>query len=257
MKLDKPIVFFDLETTGLNQKLDRIVEISMIKENPNGTTEEFYSKFDPYPVEVSPEAESVHGMSTVDLINEPKFEDVAHKKITFLAGCDIGGYNILHFDIPMLFEELYRVGIVYDFKKHTIYDSYKIWMISENRTLTGAVKRYLGESHEHAHSAKGDVEVTARILKRQLELYENMYEDSQSLADITSERKDRVDFAGKFSKNTNGEIVITFGKHKNKTVNQIYTEDPGYIQWMYEKAEFPTETQLLAKNIHSFLSKSK
>jgi DNA polymerase-3 subunit epsilon len=253
----KPIVFFDLETTGLNQKADRIIEICMIKENPDGTTEELYSKFNPYPVEVSPEAEMVHGMSNEDLMSEPSFDEKADDIIAFLEGCDIGGYNILYFDIPMLFEELYRCGKTHDFRKHTIYDSYKIWTMSESRTLTGAVKRYLGESHDHAHSAKGDVEVTARILKKQIEQYRDQYESPEIMAMATSEMKRRVDFAGKFGRTDDGQIVITFGKHKDKSVQQVFSEDPGYIQWMYEKADFPTETKLIARRINATLETNK
>lgn len=257
MEKSKPIVFFDLETTGLNQKTDRIVEICMIKENPDGTTEELYSKFNPFPVEVSPEAELVHGMSNEDLMNEPEFSEKANDILAFIEGCDIGGYNILYFDIPMLFEELYRCGKPYDFKKHIIYDSYKIWTVSESRTLTGAVKRYLGESHTHAHSAKGDVEVTARILKKQIQEYRDQYETPEQMAMLTSEMNNKIDFAGKFGKNEDNQIVITFGKHKDKPVQKIYAEDPGYLQWMYEKADFPTETKLIARNIHAKLETSK
>jgi len=257
MELSKPIVFFDLETTGLNQKTDRIIEICMIKENSDGTSEELYSKFNPFPVEVSHEAEMVHGMSSEDLMNEPSFSEKAKDILKFIEGCDIGGYNILYFDIPMLFEELYRCGLPYDFKKHTIYDSYKIWTASESRTLTGAVKRYLGESHVHAHSAKGDVEVTARILKSQFQVYADQYGSPQEMALVTSEMGKKVDFAGKFGRNENNQIVITFGKHKDKTVQQVYSEDQGYLQWMYEKAEFPTETKLIARNIYAKLEESK
>jgi DNA polymerase-3 subunit epsilon len=229
----------------------------MIKENPDGTTEEFYSKLNPYPVEVSPEAEAVHGMSTEDLLSEPAFSDKASEILNFIEGCDIGGYNILYFDIPMLFEELVRCGKPYDFKKHLIYDSYKIWTASETRTLTGAVKRYLGESHEHAHSAKGDVEVTARILKKQIQEYAAQYESAEDMALVTSDMKNKVDFAGKFGRNSEGQIVITFGKHKDKTVQVVNLEDPGYLQWMYEKAEFPTETKLIARNIYAKLQEVK
>lgn len=255
--MKKPIVFLDLETTGLNQKTDRIIEIYMLKENPDGTSEEFYSRLDPYPVEISPEAESVHGISTVDLINEPKFEELASQIVSFFSGCDIGGYNILSFDIPMLFEELYRAGIVYDFKKNSIYDSYKIWVASESRTLSGAVKRYLGESHEHAHSAKADVEMTSRILKKQIEEYRSLYENEEIMAKITSGLENKIDISGKFGKNSEGQVIITFGKYKDKRVQQVYAEDPGYLQWMFEKADFPTETKLIAKSLYGKLQQIK
>jgi DNA polymerase-3 subunit epsilon len=251
--MNKPIVFFDLETTGLNQQSDRIVEISMIKKNPDGTIEELYSRLNPFPIPVSPEAELVHGMSNEDLMNEPTFSEKAEDIIKFMEGCDIGGYNILYFDIPMLFEELYRSGHIYDFKKHIIYDSYKIWMASEPRTLTGAVKRYLGKSHDNAHSAKADVEVTMEILDRQISEYSDMYENPEKMAEITTDISNRVDFSGKFSKNSDNQVIITFGKHKDKTVEMIFEEDSNYFKWMYEKADFPTDTKLIAKNIYEKL----
>jgi DNA polymerase-3 subunit epsilon len=252
--MKNPIVFFDLETTGLNQKNDRIVEMYMYKENPDGTTEEFYSRFNPYPVLVSPEAESVHGMSNEDLQNEPQFSEKVNEIIQFIQGCDLGGYNILSFDIPLLFEEIYRANeTVYNFKDHGIFDSYKIWIKSESRTLSGAVQRYLNRDHENAHSAKADVLATAEILKKQLIEYSSLYESVESMAETTAELSNKLDFSGKFGKNNEGQIIITFGKHKDKPVQQVYSEDTGYLKWMYEIADFPTDTKLIAKRIYEKL----
>lgn len=252
------IVFFDLETTGLSQKNDRIVEIYMLKQNPNGTEEEFYSRFNPHPVWISPEAEAVHGISNEDLQNEQPFHTKAEEILNFIKDCDLGGYNILGFDIPMLFEEIYRAtGKAYDFKKHRVFDSYKIWMKSESRTLTGAVQRYLGKTHDHAHSAKGDVKVTADILKKQIAEYESQYESIDIMADQTSELIGKLDFSGKFAKNELDQIVITFGKHKDKPVQQVYMEDTGYLKWMAEIADFPTDTKLIAKGIYEKLQAIK
>lgn len=252
------IVFFDLETTGLSQKNDRIVEIYMLKQNPDGTEEELYSRFNPYPVMISPEAEAVHGISNEDLQNEQPFHMKANDIIEFIKDCDLGGYNILGFDIPMLFEEIYRAtGKAHDFKKHRVFDSYKIWMKSESRTLSGAVQRYLGKTHDHAHSAKGDVKVTADILKKQIAEYTLQYDSADIMADQTSELTGKVDFSGKFGKNELDQIVITFGKHKDKTVQQVYMEDNGYLKWMSDIADFPTDTKLIAKGIYEKLQAIK
>jgi DNA polymerase-3 subunit epsilon len=256
--MKNPIVHFDLETTGLNQKTDRIVEIYMLKQNPDGSEEEFYSRFNPYPVMVSPEAESVHGMSNEDLQDEPAFSEKVNDILKFIEGCDLGGYNILYFDIPMLYEELYRAtGKHTDLKSRRVFDSYKIWMKSEQRTLTGAVKRYLGESHENAHSAKADVLASARILSKQIEEYSDLYESAESMAELTSELKDKLDLSGKFGLNSEGSVIITFGKHKDKRVQQVYAEDTGYLKWMYEVADFPTDTKLIAKGIYEKLQSIK
>lgn len=256
MNLQKPIVFFDLETTGLNITTDRIIEICMIKENPDGTVEELYSKFNPHPIMISPEASEVHGIKNEDLLNEPSFSEFADRIIQFIEGSSIGGYNIIKFDIPLLLEELVRCGKPYNFKKHQIFDSYQIWAKSESRTLTGAVKRYLGESHTHAHEAKADVEATSRILKKQLEEYASLYQGIDDLAEKTSELNDSIDLSGKFKRNSEGSIILTIGKHKNKTISQILSEDSGYFRWMYEIADFPSDTKLIAKQIYEKFSQS-
>lgn len=255
--MKKPIVFFDLETTGINVQTDRIIEISMIKENPDGTQEEFYSKFNPYPIEVSEEAQRVHGMSTMDLINEPEFSEKLNEIISFIEDCDLGGYNIISFDIPLLFEEMARCGKIYNFKKHTIFDSYKIWMASEPRTLTGAAKRFLNESHENAHSAKFDVDVTLRIFKKQVEEYSNQFDSLEDMAKISANMEKRLDFSGKFEKLESGQVIITFGKHKGKTIEQVFNEDSNYFKWIYEKTDFPTDTKLISKNIYEKLQNSR
>jgi len=256
MNINKPIVFFDLETTGINVTTDRIIEICMIKENPDGTTEELYSKLNPEPVMISAEATAVHGITNEDLVGEPKFSELADRIIEFIDGCAIGGYNIIRFDLPLLLEELVRCGKPYNFKKHQIFDSYRIWTKSETRTLTGAVKRYLGEDHTYAHQAKADVEATAKILKRQLEEYGSLYQSIDELAEQTSELKNSVDLSGKFARNEDGSIIFTIGKHKNKTVNQIFSEDAGYFKWIYEVADFPSDTKLIAKQIYEKFSGS-
>jgi DNA polymerase-3 subunit epsilon len=257
MKLDRPMVFFDLETTGLSQTTDRIVEMYIIKENLDGTEEEFYSKFNPYPVLVSSEAERVHGLSNADLINEPVFADKVDEILKFIEGSDIGGYNINRFDIPLLFEEIARTGKIYDFRKHRIIDTFLIWTAYEPRTLTGAVKRFLGESHENAHEAKADVIATKRIFHKQMEAYRGQYTDLDEIVNVTVPTKGKVDMAGKFHQNEEGVLTITFGKHKDKTVNAIFAEDPEYFRWIFEKSEMATDTRLIAKKIYSKLSEIK
>lgn len=253
MKIEKPIVFFDIETTGLNQTTDRIVEIYMLKVNEDGTEDEFYSKFNPHPVEVSEEAERVHGLSSIDLLGEPMFKERVEEIISFMEGCDIGGYNIANFDIPLLFEEIARTGKLYDFRKHRIIDSYVIWSTFESRTLTGACKRFLGEDHEHAHEAKADVMATRRIFEKQMEIYQSQFEDMNDLVNRTVPSKGKIDISGKFIQSEDGKVSLTFGKHRGKTVQQIFSEDPEYFRWMFEKAEMPTDTRMVARKIYATL----
>jgi DNA polymerase-3 subunit epsilon len=256
MKINKPIVFFDLETTGLSTASDRIVEIYMLKKNPDGTEDEFYSRFNPYPVPVGKEAEEMHGLSLEVLQNEPSFSEKSKEILEFLSGSDIGGYNIINFDLPFLTEELIRSGTIYSFRSHRIFDSWKIWTMSEQRNLKGAVKRFTGEELEGAHQAKNDVIATAKIFESQLNVFGHLYDDIDQLAEITSELKDKLDLTGKFRITENKEIVLTFGKHKDKTVQQIYRDDAGYFQWIFEKSEMPNDVKRIAKSLYEKFEKT-
>lgn len=252
MKLTKPIVFFDLETTGLSQTKDRIIEMYMRKQDSNGEVFEFYSRFNPYPVQISEMASSVHGITAEDVANEPRFEDRAQEILDFIKDCDLGGYNILNFDLPLLFEEFIRAGKMFDYRKHRIFDSYRMWTHYEPRTLTGATKRFLNRELKDAHRAKADVEATSEIFEKQMT--EWLIEDLDEAYRVTTELDKKLDLSGKFQKNESGEVVLTFGKHANKTVQQTYVEDPEYFRWMYEKAEMPSDTKLIARRIYTKLS---
>lgn len=244
----KPIVFFDIETTGLSQSKDRIIELYMLKENSDGSEEEFYSRFNPHPVKVSEGAEKVHGISDEDLSNEPKFEDKADEILKFVEGSDLCGYNILYFDIPILFEEFIRCEKFFNYRNHRIIDLYRIWSYYEPRTLTGAAKRFLNEGIENAHRAKNDVIASKKIFHAQSDIWFGE-EDLTEMTNKTTELDKKIDLSGKFAKNENGDVIITFGKHLNKTIQQINSEDPDYFKWIYEKSEMPTDTKLIARRI--------
>jgi DNA polymerase-3 subunit epsilon len=249
MNLEKPIVFFDLETTGLSQTKDRIVEIYMLRQNPDTTVDEFYSRFNPYPVEISEMASKVHGITAEDLANEPTFKEKAEEILAFMDGCDLGGYNIMSFDIPLLFEEFIRAGKMFNYRKHRILDSYRLWTHFEPRTLSGASKRFLNKELVDAHRAKADVEATREIFFSQADAW---FEGSDltEISNATTELNKKVDLSGKFVKNEAGEMVISFGKHANKTISQILSEDAEYFRWIYEKAEMPTDTKMIAQKIY-------
>lgn len=252
MKINKPIVFFDLETTGLDQIKDRIIEIYMKKKFPDGSEEEFYSKFNPYPVQVSESSHSVHGITNEELMNESKFEEKSQEILDFIKDCDLGGYNILNFDLPMLFEEFIRAGKMFDYRKHRILDSYRMWAYYEPRSLSGATKRFLNRKLIDAHRAKSDVDATSEIFEKQLIEWD--IDDLDQIHKLTTDLDKRLDLSGKFKKNDAGEVVITFGKHINKTVQQIFAEDSEYLRWIYEKAEMPSDTKMIARRIYSKLS---
>jgi DNA polymerase-3 subunit epsilon len=259
MKRSNPIVFFDIETTGLSASNDRVVELYMLKKNPDGTEEEFYSRFNPLPVLVGKEAEDLHGLSNEVLAEEPKFKDKAQEVIDFMEGCDISGYNILGFDLPFLTEEFIRSGIDYSFSRpHTrgirIFDVYKIWTELEPRTLKGATKRFLNKELNDAHRAKADVIATSEIFEAQLNIFSDLFDDLDELEEKTSKLKNSLDLSGKFSINEKHQIVITFGKHRDKTVQEIFREDSGYFLWISEKSDMSNEVKNIAKSIYEKLS---
>lgn len=249
MKLKKSIVFFDIETTGLDKKEDRIIEIYLLKKNPDGTEEEFYSRFNPYPVLISQGAYVVHGISSKDLENEPSFSEKAKEIIDFIGDSDLAGYNILFFDMPMLFEEMFRCKVLFDWKKYRILDSYRIWTHYEPRTLGGAVKKFLGKEILNAHQAKADVQATADIFFKQMDMWFSV-EDLESVSEVTSDLSNRVDLSGKLKKNSEGEVIITFGKHNNKTISKIFIEDPSYLQWFISNSDFPSDSRFEVRKIY-------
>jgi len=254
MKNNKSIVYFDIESTGLSRSADRIIELYMLKVNADGSEQEFYSKFDPHPVEIHKEALAVHGISNEDLIGEPQFRDKAKEVEDFINGCDLSGYNIVGFDIPMLFEEFYRAGIIHQFKDHRVFDSWYIWREFEPRNLTGAVKSFLNEKFEKAHSAKHDVLVSKRVLEAQLKKYEDEYESLDELDEkMNKERSANLDFSGKFIRVDN-DIHINFGKHKGLNIEEVFDKDSGYFKWIAENDSFSSDTRIISKKIYAKLS---
>jgi DNA polymerase-3 subunit epsilon len=253
MKLKKSIVFFDLETTGLNKKDDRIIEIYLLKKNPDGTEEDLHYRFNPYPVLVSQGAYEIHGISSKDLENEPQFSEKAKEIIEFIGDSDLGGYNILVFDMPMLFEELFRCKILFDWKKYRILDSYRIWTHYEPRTLTGAVKKFLNKNIENAHQAKADVQQTADIFFKQMDLWFSD-DDLELVSESTTDMSNKIDLSGKLKMDADGEVIFTFGKHNNKRLSRVFVEDPSYLSWFINNTEFPSDSRLEARKIYHKLT---
>jgi DNA polymerase-3 subunit epsilon len=250
--MKKPIVFFDIESTGVNTSKDRIVELHMIKMSSTGE-EEWYSKFNPHPVQIAQPATEVHGITNEDVMHEPKFEEKSKEIFEFIEGCDLAGYNIQNFDVPMLFEEFYRAGIVFDWKKHRILDSYLLWTYFEPRTLTGAVDRFLGEKLENAHSARHDVDATKRIFQKQMDVWKFGEDDFDDVCKKV-QKEERIDITGKFIRKENS-VFYGFGKYNGKSVNEINQIDPGYLDWIATKSELPTDCKIIAKKIINHLNK--
>ena len=252
LNLKNPIVFLDLETTGINVVTDRIVEIALLKIFPDGHEEEKLQRINPG-IPIPPQSSAIHGIYDEDVKDAPLFKEVAKIYAKFIEGCDLAGFNSTRFDIPLLSEEFLRVDIDLDMKKHKFVDVQIIFHRMEKRTLAAAYKFYLMQDLENAHNAMADTKATYEVLKAQLDRYEGVeFEDSgkktvpvinnvDALASFSAFDKS-VDFAGRIVYDEKGVEVFNFGKHKGKAVEKVLQEEPGYFSWMMQ-GEFPLYTK--------------
>lgn len=246
LNLKRPLIFFDIESTGLNTIKDRIVEISVLKVHPDGKEEIKTQRINPE-MPIPQESSKIHGITDEDVKDKPTFKQVAKSLANFMEGCDIAGFNSVAFDIPILEEEFIRAEVDYDFRKRKHVDIQTIFHKMEPRTLVAAYRFYCDKELENAHSAQGDTIATYEVFKAQLHKYQGKIEnDIEALAKFTSNNK--VDFAGRFKYDDNGKIVFNFGKHKGKLVTEILKKEPSYYDWMM-KGEFPRDTQRILTDI--------
>lgn len=241
LNLQRPIVFFDLETTGVQITRDRIVEISILKISPDGERETKTRRINPE-MPIPAEASAVHGITDADVADCPTFAQVARSLYTWLEGCDIAGFNSNRFDVPMLVEEFLRAGIAVDFDDRHFVDVQTIFHKMERRTLEAAYKFYCDKTLENAHSAEADTLATFEVLEAQLDRYpEDLKNDIPTLAEFSTHGR-RVDFAGSLAYNDKDEIVINFGKYKGVPVTEVFRKDSGYYNWVMG-AQFSLETK--------------
>jgi DNA polymerase-3 subunit epsilon len=251
LNLRKPLVVFDLETTGVNIATDRIVEFAALKVSPGGAEEWMTMRLNPG-IPISPEATRVHGITDADVANAPHFRDVARKIAAFLEGCDLAGFNSMKFDIPILCEEFLRVNVDFDPARHKYVDVQVIFHKKEQRTLSAAYKFYCNMELENAHSSKADTAATYEILKAQLDRYPDLENDIEKLS-VFSAFNNNADLAGRIIFNEEGTEVFNFGKHKGKPVEQVFREEPSYYSWMMN-GDFPLNTKqvITAIKLRSF-----
>jgi DNA polymerase-3 subunit epsilon len=240
LNLTKPIVFFDLETTGIDVTNDRIVEISLLKVFLDGKEEIKTMRINPE-MPIPKQSTDIHGISDEDVKDEPTFKLVAKDVAKFIAGCDLGGYNSNKFDIPLLAEEFLRVDLDVDFKKHRFVDVQVIFHKMEQRTLSAAYKFYCQKDLENAHSAEADTIATYEILKSQIDRYDNLENNMDELSKFSTHNKN-ADFAGRIIFNDKDEEVFNFGKYKGQTVESVLEKDQGYFSWMLN-SDFPLYTK--------------
>jgi DNA polymerase-3 subunit epsilon len=240
LNLKKSIVFFDLETTGIDVVNDRIVEISLLKIFPDGKEESKTMRINPE-MPIPPQSTAIHGISDDDIKDEPTFNSVAKEVAKFIEGSDLGGYNSNKFDIPLLAEEFLRVGVDIDLKKSRFIDVQVIFHKMEQRTLSAAYKFYCQKSLENAHSAEADTRATYEILKSQLDRYEDLNNDMDEISTFSSHNRN-VDFAGRIVLNDKDQEVFNFGKYKGQAVESVLAKDQGYFSWMLN-SNFPLYTK--------------
>lgn len=240
LNLKRPIIFFDLETTGTNILTDRIVEISIIKIHTDGSETVHSRRVNPG-MPIPPEATAVHHITDADVANEPHFEAIAPKLVKFIAGCDIAGFNSNRFDLPMLDEEFHRAGIEYDFSGVRFIDVQNIFHKKEQRTLVAAYRFYCDRNLEDAHSAAADTRATYEVLQAQLDRYPDLGNDVEALSDFSSMNR-AVDFMARLVYDDQGREVINFGKHKGKLAEEVLYVEPSYYDWI-EHSDFPHSTK--------------
>lgn len=240
LNLKNPLVFFDLETTGINIVTDRIVEICYLKVNIDGSEVAKTIRINPER-HIPEEATLVHGISDEDVANCPTFKQIAQTLANEIEGCDLAGFNSNRFDVPLLVEEFLRAGVDIDLTKRKMIDVQTIFHKKEQRTLSAAYKFYCDSDLNNAHSAEADTRATYEVLKAQLDRYADLENDMERLADFSSHNRN-VDFAGRFVYNDNDEEVFNFGKYKGRTVADVLRTDSGYYGWIMQ-GDFALDTK--------------
>ncbi len=254
LKLEKPIVFFDLETTGINIGTDKIVEIAILKVFPNGNKESKTWLVNPE-IEIPKEASDIHGITNEQVVTEPTFKELAPQINELIADSDLAGFNSNRFDIPLLAEELMRVGIDFNMTNRKAIDVQVIFHKKEQRTLSAGYQFYCGKELEGAHGAEADTNATYEILLAQLEKYDDIGTSVDDLSAFSSHGK-RADFAGFILFNDDDQEIFSFGKYKNRTVEEVFKENPGYNNWI-QNADFPLFTKKVLREIKERMSEPK
>ena len=252
LNLKRPIVFFDLETTGLNIAKDRIIEISAIKIMPNGDQEVKTRRLKPVDeagnqIPLPKEVSDLTHIQDADLADKPTFKQIAKSLSEWLKGCDLGGYNSNRFDVPLLAEEFLRADVDIDLRKSKFVDAQVIFNKKEQRTLTAAYRFYCDKELEGAHGAEADITATYEVLKAQLDRYPDLQNDIDFLSEYSA-HNNNVDFAGRFIYNEKMEEIVNFGKYKGRKVAEVLLTDPGYYSWMMQ-GDFTLDTKRVLTNL--------
>ena len=248
LQLTRPLAIIDLEATGMNLSVDRIVEIAIVRIHPKEEKKIKRKLLNPE-MPISGSSTEIHGITDEMIKDAPTFRQVANEIKQFLENCDLAGYNSNRFDIPMLAEEFLRVGLDFDFKGRQLLDVQKIFHQMEQRTLAAAYKYYCNKSLENAHSAEVDAAATAEILNAQLTKYPQLGNNIDSVLKAIGD-DNIIDFARRFIYDDKGKEVFNFGKHKGRPIADVLKAEPQYYDWMM-KGEFPMNTKQKLTEIYT------
>ncbi|MDT8340022.1 MAG: 3'-5' exonuclease [Longimicrobiales bacterium] len=231
LSLDRPLVFFDLETTGLKVGTDRIVEMALIRVSPQGDVLERVRRFNPG-IPIPPEASAVHGITDADVADEPPFASRARALAKLLEGCDLAGFNIRRFDLPMLEAEFARAGVAFEVRGRRLLDMQTIFHREEPRDLTAAARYYLGRDHTEAHTALGDIRTTAAVLSAQMARYPHLPQDLDGLHAYCDEHAPYDGPLGQWFRVTDEGLIFRKGKHEGRFLEEVARADDGYLEWI-------------------------
>ena len=254
IKLNRPICFFDLETTGGNVGKDRIVEIAILRVDVDKKESKRVWRVNPE-MEISFQAIEVHGITNEMIENEPNFSHYSNEIYQFLKGCDLAGFNSIRFDIPILVEELIRANVEFDFTQIRMIDSQVIYHKKEPRNLSAALQFYCNKELKNAHSAIDDTIATYEVFKAQIEKYDDLESDMDSLNKY-SNRYNNLDFAGKIRIDNDDDAIFAFGKYTGQKVVEVFRKDKGYYSWIM-KGDFPEYTKKIFTKLQLSLINSK
>ena len=244
--LERPLVFFDIESTGTNPYRDRIVEIAVIKVMPDGSRQETVRRVNPT-IPIPEGASAVHGIYDADVADAPTFDVIAHNLFNYLENCDLAGYNIVKFDVPMLQEEFKRCGLELNMRDRKLIDVFNIFCRLYPRNLSAAYKFFCGGDLEDAHSALADTDATVAVLLGQLAKHPELPRAMAGLAEFSAARDaDFVDSEGRL-KFSGSEVVINFGKNSGRRLRDLVNEDPGFLRWML-RSDFSEDVKNVIKN---------
>ena len=259
LNLKKPLLFFDIESTGLNIASDSIIELCFVKILPDNSQKIKTWRVRPWDYErncqrpINPSAQAVHGISDADLAECPTFSQIADEIVEWISDSDLAGFNSAKFDLPLLAEEIERVRrwerreLPVNLHEMKMVDVQNIFHAMEPRTLKAAYLFYCGLELENAHAAEADTLATYEVLLGQLERYDDLKNDVDFLAEYSS-RGETADFAGRIAYNEKREEVFTFGKYKGQVVAEVFKSEPSYYDWMM-KGDFPQYTKKIITEI--------